>query len=142
MPELAWIWLDKSGSKVIVEVKERIPKPAIFDKNAFCNLVATKDGVIDSMVVKNGTPMISLGDSVQRGDILVSGLIVSDKGVPPRTVQSEGEIYARVFYEKTQAFSLLAPQRKETGNIENKYTLFLFGFQIDFFSDRDSTFSP
>jgi len=141
MPELAWIWADKSGSKIIVEIKERVQKPEIFDADAFCNLVATKDGVIESMIVKKGTPMVALGDTVQKGDILVSGLWVSDKGVPPRTVHSDGEIYARTWYEKTKAYSLYSPAKKETGKIEKKYTLHVLNQKINLFRNPACSFS-
>ncbi len=137
MPELSWLWADKSGSKVTVQVKERTPAPDIFDKNAFCNIMAAKDGVIDSMIVKNGIPMVDLGDTVRAGDTLVSGLVLSEKGVEPRKVHSDAEIYARVWYEKTKAYSLWSPKVNETGKKEKKYTLHLFGWDINlFFNDK------
>ena len=140
-PELAWLWVDKSGSKVTVQVKERVLPPEMYDPNAFCNLIAAKDGVIDSMIVRNGEPMVSLGDTVSKGDLLVSGLIVSDKGIPPRQIQSDGEIYARVWYEKTKAFSLFSPQKRETGRKEKKYTLHLFGWHIPLFRNAKPDFA-
>lgn len=140
VPELSWIWVDKHGSKVTVEVEERVMPPELYDADALCNLAASKDGVIESMVIKHGTPLVSLGDTVCKGDILVSGLLLSEKGVPPRTTQSEGEIYARVWYEKTKAFSLWQPIRKETGQIENKYTLHIFGKDIPLFRTSETNF--
>ncbi len=140
-PELAWLWVDKSGSKVTVQVKERVLPPAIYDNTAFCNLVAAKDGVIDSMIVKNGVPLIKAGDTVREGDILVSGLIVSEKGVESRQVQSEGNIYAKVWYEKSKAFSLFSPIKTETGNKERKYTLHLFGHDFSLFKNPHTSFT-
>ena len=141
MPELAWIWADKSGSKVTVQVKERVPRPELFDKHDFCNIVAEKDGVIESMIVRGGTPVISLGDTVRQGDILVSGLILSEKGVEPRKVQSDAEIYARVWYEKTKAYSLWCPKISETGNVQHKTTLHLFGWNLNLFFKPETQFS-
>ncbi len=141
MPELAWLWADKSGSRVTVEVKERVPRPEMFDKNDFCNLVAERDGVIDSMIVKGGTPMVALGDTVQQGDILVSGLILSEKGVEPQKVQADAEIYARVWYEKSKAFSLWQPVISETGRVERKYTLHLFGMDVNLFIKQEPSFA-
>ena len=140
IPELAWLWVNKSGSKVTVEVKERIMPPEMYDASAYCDLIATKDGVIHSMVIKNGVPMVSLGDTVRQGDLLVSGLILSEKGVEPRQVQSEGEVFARVWYEKTKAFSLLSPLQNETGNIEKKHTLHFFGKDINLFRSAETRF--
>ncbi|MBE7048991.1 MAG: sporulation protein YqfD [Ruminococcaceae bacterium] len=141
IPELAWLWVDKSGSKVVVQVKERVPVPEIYDPTLYCNLIATKDGVIDSMVIKNGVPMVSLGDTVRKGDILVSGLILSEKGVEPRRLQSEGEVYARVWYEKTKAFSLWNSVKKETGKKETKRILHCFGKHINLFRQSKTKFT-
>ncbi len=140
-PELVWLWADKHGSKVIVQVKERTPAPPIHDEHTLANIIATKDGVIESMIIKNGNPMVALGDTVRKGDLLVSGLILSEKDVPPRTVQSEGEIYARVWYEKTKAFSLWSPVREETGKQETKTTLHLFSKDVSFFKNAETTFT-
>ncbi len=141
MPELAWLWADKSGSKVIVQVKERVPVPEMFDPNDFCNLVAKKDGVLTDMTVRAGVPMVSIGDSVAKGDILVSGLIVSEKGVAPRQVQSDGVIMARVFYEKNKAFSLWQEKRQATGERETKVTLHLFGWDLGLYLKKEPSFS-
>ncbi|MBE7034881.1 MAG: sporulation protein YqfD [Ruminococcaceae bacterium] len=140
VPELSWLWVDKNGSKVTVEVKERTLPPVMHNDGAYYNLVATKDGVIDSMVITSGMPMVSLGDTVRKGDVLVSGLLVSEKGVPPREVHAEGTVTARVWYEKTKAFSLWSPIRKETGEQKRHVTLFLFGKEIKFFKENDITF--
>lgn len=141
IPELAWLWVDKSGSKVTVQVKERVPKPELFDKNAFSNITAAKDGVIENMIVKSGVPMVALGDTVRQGDTLVTGLIVSEKGVEPRKVQSEAEIYARVWYEKTRAFSLWGRKTHETGKKEKKYMLHIFGWNLPLYFHRDTRFA-
>ncbi len=140
VPELAWLWVDKKGSKVIVQVKERVMPPDLYDADALWDLVAAKDGVIDSMIIKNGNPMVKLGDTVRKGDVLVSGLLLSEKGVEPRTVQSDGEIYARVWYEKTKAFSLWNPIRNETGKTETKTTIHLFGQNIALFRSPNTSF--
>ena len=140
VPELAWLWADKSGSKVTVQIKEKVPVPEMFDPHAFCNVVASKDGVIDSMIVKSGEPMVKLGDTVRRGDILVNGLWVSEKGVEPRKVQSDAEIYARVWYEKTKALSLWTPKINETGAAEKKITLHLFGWNMNLFLKGETEF--
>ncbi len=139
-PEIAWLWADKSGSKVVVQVKERVPKPELFDEDALCNVVAARDGVIESMIVRSGVPLVQLGDSVRKGDILVSGLILSEKGVEPRKVQSDAEIYGRVWYERTKAFSLWQTQRHKTGQKERKITLHLFGLNLNLFLNEASSF--
>lgn len=39
------------------------------------DLVAARDGVVTYMITRSGVPCVSCGDSVQKGDILVSGAV-------------------------------------------------------------------
>ena len=39
------------------------------------DLVASQDGVITSIITRNGVPMVHVGDSVKKGDLLVSGRV-------------------------------------------------------------------
>ena len=127
IPDLAWLWVEKSGSKIIVEVKEKLPTPEVFQPDDYCSIIAAKDGVIDSMIVRNGLPLVKLGDTVQKNSTLVSGMITSERNVPTRYLHSEAEIYARTWYEKTKAFSCLSQRREETGRTSKKIRIKLFG---------------
>ena len=130
MPELSWIWVDTNGSKLTVSVRESVPKPYMFDKNDYCNIVAAKDGIIDSVVVREGTFMFSIGDAVLENDILVSGLMISERGIEPRFIRADAEINARVWYEQTEKFTLFEERRTETGNVKKKSKIKLFAFEL------------
>lgn len=140
MTDLSWIWPEKNGSKIVVNVKEKRPVPEIFDPDDYCSIVAAKDGVIDSMIVRNGMPAVKLGDTVQKNSLLVSGMIESERNVPTRYLQAEAEVYARTWYEKTKAFSRIHTRRDETGNIKKKYRLKLFGLNIPLYRKAEPDF--
>lgn len=140
MPDLSWIWAEKSGSKIIVNVKEKQPAPEIFNPDDYCSIVAAKDGVIDSMIVRNGMPAVKLGDTVQKNSLLVNGMIESERNIPTRYLNAEAEVYARTWYEKTKAFSRIQTNRDETGNAEKKYRLKLFGLEIPFYRNPNPTY--
>lgn len=133
LPSLSWLWIDKHGSKIIVDVRERIPVPEIFDPDDYCNIVAGKDAVIDSMIVRNGVPVVSAGDTVLKDTVLVTGKIPSTLKPDIRYVQSDAQIYARVWYEKTDQFSRISTVRTQTGNRKKQYTLKIFGKEIPLF---------
>ncbi len=141
MPELSWLWTTNRGSKIIVEVRESVPKPEIFDKDDYCNLIATKDGIIDLAIVKNGTFMFSLGDTVRQNDILVSGLMLSERNIEPRKTQADGEIFARVWYEKTESFPLWEEKITETGKSDIRRKIKLFGWEFTPFWYKDTELS-
>ncbi len=137
MTELSWLWPEKKGSKVIVTVKEKTPIPEIFDANDYCSIVAAKDGVIHSMIVRNGFPVIKVNDTVQKGSLLISGMLESERNVPTRYVHSEAEVYARTWYEKSRAFPLVGQNQKETGKIVTRRKLHLFGLEIPLFLNHE-----
>ena len=140
MPSLSWLWVEKNGSKIIVNVKEKKDIPEIFNANDYCSLVAAKDGVIHSMIVRNGLPVVKIGDSVQKHSLLVNGVITSERNVPTRYLNAEGEIYARTWYEVTKAFSKIHTERKKTENVSKKYSLTIFGKQINFYKNPEPNF--
>ncbi len=141
LPSLAWLWIDKRGSKIIVDVRERMPVPQIFDPNEYCNITAAKDAVIESMIVRNGIPVVSEGDTVLAGTVLVTGKITSPLKPDIRYVHSEAQIYARVWYEKTETFSRLSTRRIETGNKKRHMTLSLFGKDLPLFHNASAPFA-
>ena len=130
MPSLAWLWADKRGSKIIVDVRERIPVPEIYNPDDYCNITATKDAIIDSMIVKSGIPVVKEGDTVLKGTVLVTGKITSDLKPEVRYVNAEAEVFARVWYEKNQQFSRISKIRTETGQSKKRFTLVAFGRNI------------
>lgn len=140
MPELSWIWVDSNGSKIIVSVRESVPKPDIYNYGDYCNIVAAKDGIISSSVVKSGTVMFNVGDTVLENDILVSGLMLSERGIEPRFLQSEAEVYARVWYEKTRNFELFEEKKTETGRKAKKRKIKAFGYEFTPFWYQDNEF--
>lgn len=141
MTDLSWLWAEKKGSKVIVTVKEKIPIPEIFDANDYCSIVAAKDGVVHSMIVRNGFPTVTIGDTVQKNSLLVSGMLESERGVDTRYLQAEAEIYARTWYEKTKAFSLFSRDAKESGAHTTRYRLSLFGLDIPCFLGKENPYN-
>lgn len=141
LPDLAWLWVDKSGSKLIVDVREGLPVPDIVDANLYCNVKAAKDGMIDSMIVKNGIPVVKEGDTVLKGTVLVTGKIPASLKPEIRYVHADAQIFARVWYEKTQNFSRLAQIRTETGKQKKHYTLTIFGKNIPLFHKGKAPFS-
>lgn len=137
LPSLAWLWADKRGSKVIVEVRERIPVPEIFNPDDYCNIVAAKDGIVDAMLVKGGVPVVAEGDTVLAGTVLVTGKITSELKPDIRYVQADAQVFARVWYERTEQFSRITTETTETGKEKKQFTLTLFGKEIPLHAKKE-----
>ena len=141
LPDLAWIWVDKNGSKLIIDVREGLPAPGIVDADLYCNVKAAKDGLIDSMIVKNGIPVVKEGDTVLKGTVLVTGKIPASLKPDIRYVHAEAQVFARVWYEKTKSFSRLTQIRTETGKQKKHYILTVFGKNIPLFHKTKAPFA-
>ena len=64
-----------------------------------CSLFSTLDGVIDSMVTRQGTPLVRAGDEIKKGQELVSGIVDitddSQEVIRYAYVQADADIYIR-----------------------------------------------
>lgn len=92
LPQLQWAGVNTSGCTAVISVRERTEEQKQRDI-AFSNLVATQDGYILSQIILQGTPMFSTGESVIRGQVLISGY--TDCGICLRAGRAEGEILAQ-----------------------------------------------
>ena len=83
--------------------------------------MASKDGVITSMIVRQGVPAVSVGDEVKKGDVLVSGTlhVIGDGEEIMNThyVHSDADITARTEYHITRQMPLFKRVDVETGRI-------------------------
>lgn len=92
VPELSWLAANRTGGKITVLVTERAVLPEEQVKPPAGNLIASADGVITDYSISEGMRLISRGETVTEGQVLVSGL--EDYGLCMRAVCAEGEIYA------------------------------------------------
>ncbi|MBR5152267.1 MAG: sporulation protein YqfD [Clostridia bacterium] len=122
LDQLAWVGINVSGSRIYVEIVERLEKPAAPDFSQPCHLIASKDGEILSIEAREGQTMVSVGSGVVAGDLLVSGLMDTDTG-GFRTVHAWGDVYARTYYEKTEEYPLTFTEILETGEEKTRYSL-------------------
>lgn len=120
--DLAWVGINVSGSRIYIEVVERIEKEKGIEKEDFCHLVANRDGVVEVIKARNGQTMVTVGSGVCQGDILVSGIMDSPvNGF--RYVHAYGEVIAKTQYKKEREYPLNYIEETPTGNKKTKYTL-------------------
>lgn len=136
--DIAWIGIELKGTNAIVKVVKATSKPDIIDEDDYCNIVSDKQGVITKINAQNGTIAVKVGDTVNIGTTLINGWM-EGKYTGIRYVHARGEVEAKVWYTKNKKIMYNATERKETGNIENKYKLKINNFEINF-SKRLSKF--
>jgi similar to stage IV sporulation protein len=129
--DVAWMGIEKKGTNIIVKLVKADQKPEIVDTNEYCNIVSDKTGVITKINAQNGTANVKVGDTINKGDILINGWM-EGKYTGIRYVHAKGEIEAKVWYTKNKKIPYILTQTRETGNQENKYSLKINNFEINF----------
>lgn len=129
--DIAWVGIEVKGTNAIVKVVEAEEKPEIIDEDEYCNIVATKDGVVTKIMAQNGTPLVKEGDLVKKGTVLVGGWL-EGKYTGTRYVHSNGQVEAKVWYTQKEKVYLKETKKEETGETENKYSVNINNFIINF----------
>lgn len=131
-PGLAWVGIRVRGTRLIIEVAEKVKPPLEMDTPT--DLVAVKDGLVSDLVIIVGEPVVKPGDTVKRGQILVRGILKPStapfaapeetEALPePVPVHARGEVWARVWYEGYGEAVLLERERVRTGRRSTVWTL-------------------
>ena len=74
-PELSWAALNFKGTTAILILKETEEKPDSGEKTESRLMVAAESGVVRSVTVSEGKAAVKVGTVVNKGDVLISGLI-------------------------------------------------------------------
>ena len=134
LPELSWLAVNLRGSRASVEVRERTSSPETVALSAPCNVVAARGGTIKRVSAFKGDAVVSEGDSVAAGDLLVSGL-TEEAGAVHASAECIAEVPVRI-----EIFvPYVSTEREYTGETVKKTTLHLFNLNIplSFFKKMD-----
>ena len=130
--DISWMGIDIKGTNIIIKIKEKEKAPIVINKSDYCNIVSNKTGLITKINVQDGTKAVEIGDMVKEGDVLVLGLLEGKFSGETRYVHAIADVDAKVWYSKKEKFYYNQDIRKETGQIENKYSIKFNNFKINF----------
>ncbi|HLR21866.1 MAG TPA: sporulation protein YqfD [Tissierellaceae bacterium] len=131
---ISFLEVRTSGVKLIVDLKEQDIPPEKIDKSYPSNLVAKKKGVITKIMATNGSAVVKKGKVVEKGDILITGVMESEDSEESYLVHSEGEVLAETRYTHTIEEPIVKEKKQETGRIYRQRGLKFGGKGIKFFS--------
>lgn len=100
----SFIGVRRQGIRLLVEASPEVPSPDTYQIEYARDLVAARDGVVESVTVMSGIACVKPGDTVHAGQTLIRGEEVI--GVDSETreditapVSALGEVIARCWYE-------------------------------------------
>lgn len=126
--DISWVSVELKNCNVYVKLMEADVLTADNDKNGeFSNIVASSNGTVRSIVTRKGTPLVTIGDVVTKGQVLVSGIIdiLNDSGdiVGKQPVYADADIDIETRYIYNNKFELEHEDKQYTGRKQHEYTL-------------------
>lgn len=118
------------GCTVFVELYQKDVPEDIVDLNKPQSIYSNTSGVISRMLVISGTPRVSVGDKVEKGQLLIEGVRTFADGTQT-PVCAAGEVYATVTSVGYETFDGYADVTERTGKKQSFCFLSLFGFKQD-----------
>ena len=137
IPELAWLGVSVDSSRAVIRVRERTEAPELVNSEGMGSVTARTTGIIDSMRVYQGAPLVAVGDAVVVGETLVSGEMPSEVG-DTRYVRASAEIRARTWYEMS-ASAPLEYSGLEQSDSRTRWALVIGDKRINFYLGSSQT---
>ena len=95
--EITWVAAAVKGNHLYISIKENDSfEGEIKSTEIPENIIASDDGTIESIITRSGTPLVKKGDNVEKGQVLVSGVvnICDDSGevIAKRGVTADADV--------------------------------------------------
>lgn len=137
--DVAWVTAEVTGTKLRLYFEETQENYKPIEEKEPCDIVANKDGIITSIVTRNGMPKVKKGDVVEKGDVLVAGDLLIKMEEVLKDVEfthSDADIYAKTIYEYNDSLEFNYTEKVRTGNKKKGYSFSLFNNKITIFHPR------
>lgn len=140
---LQWLEIEETGVYYNIYYTPRKLKEETID-NTPQNIVASKDGVILSILKTDGVVLNYINDYVKKNDVIISGdIYINSKYI--KSIKADGKVYAEVWYIASAEVPSKFIQYVKTDKVVNsyyikfgKYKFNLIGFYKDNTSFVDS----
>lgn len=129
LPNIMWITVNTYGSCIAVELRETQKLDIVVDNNEPCNIVAEKPGIIISTDVMGGQAQVEAGQTVAKGDLLISGIVEYQNGTVSM-LHAWGNVWAKTDYELTATVPYLYTSYQRSGKVITTRRIFALGLEI------------
>ena len=142
MDDLSFFSLNLYGTRAEVIVREKVPHPALREDEVPTDVVSSATGIITHLEPWWGDAQFQEGDTVCKGDVLISGTMVLD--APPLVenrvlgellTHAEGRVLARTWHTVTAQIPLTAQVKAYTGEKTVRRSLSLLGKRMNFYEN-------
>lgn len=123
--QITWTSAKLSGTGLTIAVKENDAVLSAIREEGYSDLYAQKEGVIVSMIVRSGVPQVAIGDTVERGTLLVSGSVpVYNEDATVRKYQhtrADADVVVERVQEVYEVLPFVYEKKEYTGREKRKF---------------------
>ncbi|MGL5752871.1 MAG: sporulation protein YqfD [Paraclostridium sp.] len=111
--DVAYVSINVKGTNIFVTVTKKDETLKQAKETNYCNIIASKDGIIDKVIPRSGEQMVEPGYIAREGDVLVSG--ANTKSIP--------EVWATTYYKSKQTADCIEKEKVRTGESKTVHTI-------------------
>ena len=127
--EVSWLNVNRRGTVAYVKVVDKVLNEPTPTPTGYANIVAARDCIIEQITVKRGVAMVEVGESVQKGQLLISGVIPTELG--GGYCYAEGSVKGRFTDTVSVSMPAEVTEREYTDTSLGAFSLKIFGFSIN-----------
>lgn len=137
--DISWMAINVSGTCANVVLRENISEKSTGEDTP-TNLVAACDGLIERVELYSGQAEVGAGQSVHKGQVLVSGFYQGRNESVYKLERSLGKVYARTTKGVIESVPLVGTRQAPTGNSTVYSSFYFFGKEFSFASDQSDPY--
>ena len=130
---ISWISINRRGTVAYVSVIERNSHTYPQAPIGYASLVADRDCIIEEITVESGYPVVKVGDTVRKGEVLISGVIPQSLG--GGFCYAEGIVKGRYVSEVEVHAEKETVKKEYIGSSLYTFSVKLLGFKINIFKN-------
>ncbi len=122
--DLSWLWVDIKGTTANVKIQKRTKTPKTFKIDEPADVISMHTGVIEKMQVYCGIPLFKEGMTVEKGQIIVTGVLRSEnENIPTYYHHAAADITLRINEQKTVVIPHKTIRKAPTGRKKNIFSV-------------------
>ena len=132
--EVTWASVSLNGTRVMISLKENDGVRIQNKEEIYGDICSSDNGVVESVIVRSGTPMVKKGDEVTQGQVLVSGrIVISDAyGEEIETIDTnvDADVFIRTDIQYSDCIYRNYIDKEYTDKKRTTYTIDVYGKEI------------
>ncbi len=126
--DISWVSVELRGCNIYIRIMEADTMESVSNEDKeYSSIVASSDGTVSEIITRTGTPLVKPGDTVTKGQVLVSGTvdIHDDSGtvIKKKPVYADADVMINTQYDYNDIFSVIYEDKYRTGRSMNEYSI-------------------